>query len=213
MYLAASKEKILTLFFDDPAREIHQREISRLAKVPPHNVNKYLKEFVKDELLIKREISNMTFFKVNPQSDYLFKIFEIFEVLRRKKFLSNNKKIARLLTKYTDNLLHLSNREVQMVLLFGSVARGQWTKGSDIDILTVTSIKDNQKKVIKVHEDAERDVSYLLKIEPVNVIVDKFVDGVRKKLEFYDEIWRDRIVLYNELLFWQLIKEAKFYHV
>ena len=210
MYLPASKEKILKLYFNEPTREIHLREISRLAKVPPHNVNKYLKEFVRDGLLKRREVSNMAFFKINPESDYLFKIFEIFEVSRRKEFLSHNKKIARLLTEYTDNLVYLSNREIQMVILFGSVARGEWTKRSDIDILTVTATKDSQRKITQIHQEAERKVSHLLEIAPVNVTVDKFVEGVREKLEFYDELWRDRIVLYNELLFWQLIKEAKF---
>jgi predicted nucleotidyltransferase len=210
MFIPATKEKILKLFFSDPVSEIHQREISRLAKVPPHNVNKYLKEFIKDGLLKRREVSNMTFFKINPESEYLFKVFEIFEISKRKEFLSINKKISRLLTEYSDNLVNLSNREIQIVILFGSVARREWTRGSDIDILTLTATRYHQSKIIQIHEDAKRKVSHLLEISPVNVTVDKFVEGIRKKLEFYDELWRDRIVLYNELLFWQLIKEAKF---
>ena len=93
-----------------------------------------------------------------------------------------------------------------MVILFGSVARGEWTKGSDIDILVVVSEKD--KDVIAVLDKAKVDVSPLLEIGPVSTTADKFVEGFSKRTEFYDELWKDRIVLYNEFLFWQLIKEG-----
>ena len=40
------------------------------------------------------------------------------------------------------------------------------------------------------------------------IILQKFVDGFKRKTEFYDELWKDRVVLYNEFLFWQLIREG-----
>lgn len=36
----------------------------------------------------------------------------------------------------------------------------------------------------------------------------QFTEGLRKRTAFYDELWRDRVVLYNEFLFWQLALEA-----
>ncbi len=209
MLLPTTKEKILKLFFKNPLLEIHQRETSRLAKISPHSAHLYLKEFVKKGLLNQRAISNMTFYKVNPESEFLFKIFEFFEMEKRERFLSGNKKIARLLTEYTKTLLKLSLREIQMVILFGSVARGDWTRRSDIDILTVTGKKNLQREISQIFEAAEKEVGSLLKIAPVSSTTEKFVEGTRKKLEFYDELWRDRIVLYNELLFWQLKREAQ----
>jgi len=143
------------------------------------------------------------------KTEYLFKVFELFEISRRKEFLSRNKKIARVLNEYTSNLIRLSSREIQMVILFGSVARGKWAKRSDLDILTATSTKDNQRKIIQIHEEAERKISHLAEIAAVNVTVDKFIKGIRSQTEFYDELLRDRIVLHNEFLFWQIIREAK----
>ena len=93
-----------------------------------------------------------------------------------------------------------------MVILFGSVARGEWTKGSDIDILVVASEKD--KGVSTVLSKAKIDVSPLLEISPISTTIDKFIEGFGKKTEFYEELWKDRVVLYNEFLFWQLIKEG-----
>ena len=209
MYISQTREKILRLFFDNPELIIHQRGIARQANVAPHNVNKYLKEFVNDGLLIRNEVSNLTLFKINPQNDFIFKVFETFEMKRKNRFLTENKKISRLLSEYNENLKRLSNREIQMVILFGSVARGKWTKGSDIDILAVTTETVEKRIIIRIQEEAEKGIDHILYISPVHITIAKFIEGLRNKLEFFEELWRDRIVLYNEFLFWQLIREAK----
>lgn len=208
MFLPKTRENILKLFFSNPTQEYHLREISRRTNVVPQNVNKYAKNFVEEGLLMRREVGNMTLYRIDPKSDVLFKIFEIFEVHRRINFFSKNKKIYRLLNEYISNLIRLSNREIQMVALFGSVARIEWTRGSDIDILFCTAKKSN--RFIQMHEESEKKVQPLLEISPLHVTIDRIVDGFRDKLEFYDEIWRDRIILYNEYLFWEIIKASKF---
>ena len=206
MLIPVRRRKILEVFMKSPFKEIHLREIARLSNVSLTNADNSLKLFVKDGMFKRRNVSNMTFFKPHLESEGLLKIFEFLEIERRKGFYNKNKKIARLLQKYTQDIIDLSNRGIQMVMLFGSVARGEWTKGSDIDILVVVSKKD--KDVIAVLDKAKVDVSPLLEIRPVSTTVDKFVEGFSKKTEFYDELWKDRIVLYNEFLFWQLIKEG-----
>lgn len=154
----------------------------------------------------RNEMKHSTFFKPNLENDETIKIFELLELERRKAFYTKNKNIARLLKKYTDSLIELSNKRIQLVVLFGSVARGEWTKGSDIDILAVLPDKEND--IIDILNKAKIDVSPLLEIRPISTTTRKFIDGYRAKTEFYDNLWKDRIVLYNEFLFWQLIKEA-----
>jgi len=210
MFISPTREKILKLFFNNPGLLIHQRGIARQADVVPQNVNKYLNEFVRDGLLMRSEISHLTLFRINPKSDFLFKIFEVFELERKKEFYTQNEKIARLLNQYTENLVRLSQREIQMVVLFGPEARGKRTKGSQVDILTVTSTTVDNKKITGIQEKAVLRIGHLLKISLVHVTMDKFVEGVRNKLDLYDELWKDRIVLYNEFLFWQSMIEAKF---
>jgi len=148
----------------------------------------------------------MSLFKPNLDSGDLLKLFEYMELERKKTFYDKNKSIARLLEKYTANIIDLSKRQIQLVLLFGSVARGEWVKGSDIDILAVSSNKDND--AINDLNKAKIDVSPLLEIRPVSTTIEKFTEGLKKKNEFYQELWNDRIVLYNESLFWQLVREG-----
>ena len=210
MFISQTREKILRLFFENSELHIHQRGIARQANVVPHNANKYLKEFVQDGLLIRSVISNLTLFKINPENDFLFKVFETFEIRRKNRFFMQNKKISRMISEYNENLKRLSSREIQMVVLFGSVARGKWTKGSDIDILTVTTETVEKRKIIQIQGEAAKEIDHILHISPVHITIANFVEGIQKKLEFFEELWRDRIVLYNEFLFWQLIREAKF---
>ncbi len=206
MLIPAGRKKILEVFLKDPFREIHLREISRLSKSSLANVDNSMRLFVKNDMFKRKEMSHSTFFKPNLENDETIKIFELLELDRRKVFYAKNKNIARLLKKYTDAIIELSNKRIQLVILFGSVARGEWTKGSDIDILAVVPDKEND--IIGILNKAKTDVSPLLEIRPINTTTKKFIDGFKAKTEFYDNLWEDRIVLYSEFLFWQLIREG-----
>ena len=206
MLIPVKRKKILEVFLKDPFKEIHLREIARLSKVSLNNVNNSMRLFVKDNMFIRRDVSNMTFFMPNLENETLLKIFELLELEKKNNFYNKNKNIARLLQKYTKNIIVLSNNKIQSVILFGSVARGEWNKNSDIDILVIVPEKD--KDIITVLNEAKIDVSPLLEIRPISTTIKIFIEGFRKKIEFYDELWKDRVVLYNEFLFWQMIKEG-----
>ncbi len=206
MLIPAGRKKILEVFLKDPFKEIHLREIARLSKSSLANVDNSMRLFVKNDMFKRNEMSHSTFFKPNLDNDDTVKIFELLELERRKTFYAKNKTIVRLLKKYTDSVIELSNKRIQLVMLFGSVARGEWTKGSDIDILAVVPDKEND--IVEILNKAKMDVSPLLEIRPITTTTKKFIDGYRAKLEFYDNLWKDRVVLYNEFLFWQLIREG-----
>ncbi len=206
MFIPVGRKKILEVFIKDPLKEIHLREIARLSKVSLNNVDNSMRLFVKDSIFKRREVSNMVFFKPNLENETLLKIFEYLEMEKKNRYYEKNKKIARLLQKYAEDIVTLSDKKIQLVILFGSVARGEWGKGSDIDILAVVSGRENE--VTPILNKAKIDVSPLLEIRPISTTTEKFVAGFKKKTEFYDELWKDRVVLYNEFLFWQLIKEG-----
>ncbi|MBI1991883.1 MAG: nucleotidyltransferase domain-containing protein [Candidatus Omnitrophica bacterium] len=206
MYLSPGKERILRLFFQDPLLEIHLLEISRRTQLVPDNVQKFTRAFVEAGLLTRRKTGSMAFFKAKLDNPELSKIFESVELKRQQAFLQRHKAIARLLGQLTEQLLEVSQREIQLIALFGSVARGTWKRGSDIDLLTVTPRET--RATARWFDVVRRHVEPLLDLAPVNTTIAQFTDGLRKRTAFYDELWRDRIVLYNEFLFWQLTLEA-----
>ena len=206
MLIPDKRKKILEVFFKNPFQEVHLRETVRLSGVSRNNVDNSMRLFVKEDMFKRREISNMVFFKPNLENEALLKIFEFLEMEKRKDFYGKNKKIARLLQKYSNTIVDLSNKKIQIVMLFGSVARGEWTKNSDVDMLAVVSAKENE--VTRVLNKAKIDAGPLLEIRPISTTTEKFVDGFRKRTEFYNELWNDRVILYNEFLFWRLIREG-----
>ena len=206
MTIPEKRRQILETFMKEPFEEIHLREIARRSKVSLNNVKSAMFSFEEQKMFNKRTLSRMTLFRPNLKSEILLKTFEYLELEKKHDFFTKNKQIARLLQKYTENLIVLSKKSIQMVLLFGSVARGEWTKESDIDILSVAS--NNESDIISALSKAKIEVSPLLEINSISTTPEKFIEGFRNKLEFYAEIWKDRIVLYNEFLFWQLIKEV-----
>jgi len=206
MVMPLGRKKILEVFLKDPFKEIHLREIARVSKVSRGNVEASLRLFVKEDMFIRREVSNMVFFKPNMDNDALLKTFEFLELEKRRFFFDKNKNIARLLQEYTDKTIELSDKRIQLLILFGSVARGQWTKKSDIDVLAVATEED--RNIIGVLNKAKEDISPLLRISPITTSTKKFIKGFKQKSEFHEELFNDRIVLYNEFLFWQLVKEG-----
>ena len=206
MLIPEKRKQILEVFFKEPFREAHLREIARLSKVSVTNVNNSMRIFLNAGMFHKREISNMVFYKSNLENPELLKLFEYLEIEKRKEFYIKNKRIARLLQKYTTDIVSLSDNMIQSVILFGSVARGEWTRGSDIDILTIVSGKEKETDLIL--NKAKADISALPEISPINTTAKNFKEAIKNQTEFYLEVWRDRVVLYNEFLFWQLIKQG-----
>ena len=206
MLIPAGRKKILEVFIANPSKEIHLREVARLSKVSLTNVDNSLRLFVEEGMFEKREISNMTFFRPNLDNETLLKMFEFLELQRREGFYGKNKKIARLLKKYTQAIVDLSNGRIQSVILFGSVARGEWTKNSDIDLLAV--VAEKEKDIIPILREAKKDAWPLLEINSITTTRENFADGIIRRTEFYEELWQDRVILYNEFLFWQVIKNA-----
>jgi len=196
MLISSGQKKILEVFLKDPFKEIHLREISRFSKSSLTNVDSSMRSFVKNEMFKRREVAHATFFKPDLENEEVLKLFEFLEMDRRKTFYAKNKTIARLIKKYTDNVIERSNKRIQMVILFGSVARGEWTKESDIDILTVVS--DKESDITDILNRSKIDVSPLLEISPICTTIQKFKEGVNAKNGFYDDLWSDRVVLYND---------------
>jgi len=206
MLIPAERKKILKIFLKEPFKEIHLRDLARLSGVSRNNVDSSMRIFVKEGMFKRRKVSNMVFFKPDMENEIMVKIFEYLELERRIEFFDKNRKIARLLRKYTQDIVDLSEEKICMVILFGSVARGEWTKGSDIDILVVTFSKE--REITAVLNKAKINASPLLEIRPISTTLEKFIEGLGKKTEFYDELWKDRVILYNEFLFWQIIRKS-----
>ena len=121
-------------FFEDTQREISVREFAKEIKVTPPTASTTLKLYEKENILNKREFKNNLLFRINKNDLFedLAKIF--WKILLREELKEIHKK-----TMY------------KKIILFGSIAKTENTKESDIDIFI-----DTKKRQINTKEEENK---------------------------------------------------------
>ena len=105
-------DKLLELFFEHPSDTFTVREISKKIKVPSSTVQRYLEKLKRSNLIDKKNRANITpYFKF------------------KKTFFIIDKIFKSGLVKYLEESLKPS-----VMIIFGSARKGEYEKGSDIDI-------------------------------------------------------------------------------
>lgn len=122
------KEAALRHFFEEPNRWFHVREMARMLKLTPTTVSKYLNALYRKGVIIKKPERKHLLFKADTEnSSYKdAKIYYNIKLLRECGLIG-----------YLDNKLHYP----EAVILFGSYAKGENNKNSDIDLFIISNIK------------------------------------------------------------------------
>ncbi|MBI5072817.1 nucleotidyltransferase domain-containing protein [Candidatus Woesearchaeota archaeon] len=148
--------KMLELFFEQPEKQFTLREIVKQTKIPLATAQRYVKE-LQEQNIITREI------KANATPYFRF----------RKTFFLIDKL-------FTSDLMEYLEKEFSpsVIILFGSVRKGEYDKQSDIDIFVETtaepkniSLKEFEKKLgHKIQLFIEKDINHLPKDLRNNII-------------------------------------------
>ncbi|MBU3906907.1 MAG: nucleotidyltransferase domain-containing protein [Nanoarchaeota archaeon] len=121
-------DKIIEYLVKDPEREFHIREMAKLLKKSPTTISKEVKKYEKRSILKYEKKLNHLLFKVNTE----------------------NPEFKKLKTDYNLSLINKSgivdflNKEFNypsVIVLFGSFAKAENNKNSDIDIMIITPNK------------------------------------------------------------------------
>jgi len=127
-----SKEaKIMELFFNEPARPWHFKDIVKQAKISENRANYWLINLKKERIILHHKPKgNMPYYTAN------------FEHPNYK----NKKKIYALEQFYQTGLFeHLNSLNAQTIILFGSFSRADWHTKSDIDLFILGEDKELEK--------------------------------------------------------------------
>lgn len=118
----------MKLFIEEPEREFYVRELARKLEKSPTTISKYLKDYVKKDILTSENKFNHLLFKANSQSTEFKQIKQSYnlEILKESG-------IIEYLSKEFNN--------PEAIVLFGSFAKAENIKNSDIDLLILTSLK------------------------------------------------------------------------
>ncbi len=124
--------KVLKIIFDDPLKEFHLRLLGRLTKLSTSTVSYIINDLAKKRIVIKEKNNDLrlTIVKANTSS----------EIYKFKKKFYNLEKI------YGSGLIEYINKELSYptIILFGSWAKAENHKDSDIDLFIIA---DGKKKL------------------------------------------------------------------
>lgn len=161
-----SRYRVLRVFLDNPLENFGLREISRLSKLSPPSVSRYLEEFESQGVIAKTEKKGMpTYQALRENEDFIFykKLGILYE-------LHNSGLIEYLWQKLSPNA----------IILYGSYAKGESVEDSDIDFFIVgkekqINLEEFEKKLHRnihlIFEDNIKNIPPELKNNLINGIV------------------------------------------
>jgi len=127
LFPAAYRRQVLALLMLHPDRKLHVREISRLTGTTPGTMNKELSKLHDAGLLERERVGNQLRYSAN-RSHQIYA--ELASILSKTIGLADV--VLEALAPLPDS--------IELAFIYGSVARGSESMGSDVDILIVGSV-------------------------------------------------------------------------
>lgn len=150
-----NKVKVLRFLFQHKiGAEFTESELARLSNVPVQTLNRLVKGLINSNLVIGRRVGNARLISLNSKHPLFEEISSLMKA-ENKKPIQELKRLIKA---------ELKKTELKECWIFGSVARGDKTPESDIDILMVGSDKDKLNDIgtdlsLKVKETLGNTVS------------------------------------------------------
>lgn len=127
-----SKEyKIIELFFNEPSRYWHFKDIVKQAKISENRANFWLKDLLKEKVILyHKEKGSMPYYTANfDHTNYKTK-----------------KKLYALESFYNVGFFkHLESLNAKTIVIFGSFSRTDWHSKSDIDLFIIGNDESLEK--------------------------------------------------------------------
>ena len=107
--------------------------------------------------------------------------------------------IMNLITEFTTKAYELLGDRIKKIILYGSYARGDYNKDSDIDIMILTDLTDEEiieyrDKISGIAFDIEFDNGFDVTISPLVKNIEKFNYWL-EALPFYMNIQKEGVVI------------------
>ena len=167
-------------------------QLSKLNGISVGSAFKILKTLEKDNIILRKKISNASHYKLNLNNPETIKLCEIL-LLTEKRNLKGYPKI------YADEIIKFEDAKI--VIIFGSILKGK--EFNDIDVLFITS---QIKKVSNFCLDISK-----VRTKPVVPLImrrDDLIKAIKQKKEAILNILKEGIVIKGESEFMEVIKNV-----
>lgn len=176
LYQKIIQLKVLSHFFDNPNEEFYLRELARSLQISPMTVKRALDVLLKDKLIVKEEKKIQILYRANMESQ----AFKFAKISYNLAWLEENEVVECLLEKIPG---------ISSVILYGSYAKGENDKHSDLDLLLISTTK--KFNAFDISEKLGIDVNIL------NFTSTQWTKQSKSNRAFYLDVITEGIVLYG----------------
>lgn len=163
--------RIMQLFYSEKNAKIHLRDIARRAGLNENSATRFLAQMEKGGILSSQKDGNLKKYSLRKGG----KAFLLLAMLDLNRF-NRLPSIRRNAIKYFLDALH---EKPVMAVLFGSSAKGGFTKDSDIDMLLVVNRR------IKTEEaEKQAEAQTAIRISPVQITYSNFARELKLREDY-----------------------------
>jgi len=147
----ATRQRVLAQLLLHPEESLHLRELARLTTSHAGTLGRELDKLVEAGLVLRREQGNQVRYQANAQCPLFAELASIF------------RKTHGMVPALREALAPLSG-SIRVALVFGSMARGTQTAGSDIDLLVVgeTGFAELVQALYPMQQALQREINPVL---------------------------------------------------
>lgn len=176
--------RILTLYLPDYNLSIHVREISRILKKNHRTISLALKKLEDKGIMIYKNVGRSKQYFLNFNNILTKEYIKNVESFKFISFIEKHFAVKKLLNDLSPNIKFIP------IIVFGSYAKEEENKESDLDILII-----NEKKISdKIKEFSKL---YNLKVYIHKFTQKQFENGIKEKDNLVIEIMHNHIILNN----------------
>ncbi len=174
--LSESELNVLSSFFPE-GEEITLRIIQERTKLSYEPVHRIIKQLLEKKLVIEKKFGKTLVYSLDFTKEKIKIAFIIYANERKEKFEKNYGPVYRALSKIKDE-------DIDFLAIFGSYAKANPRKDSDVDIICISSKKEKVEREI-------RGLRYETNLEFAPVVMPKREFAkIRKENE---QFWKDLV--------------------
>jgi predicted nucleotidyltransferase len=198
----------LRVMQNDLQKWYYTRELAKLSRTGRTTISDEFPSLVKQGILNRRMQGREVYYRLNLSNTKARKLCELFETERRDKFYQQNRRLSWALQEFSKRVFDLLP-EIQSVILFGSAARAQLTKTSDVDLLVLVPnleqapFNELMKSVDKLAADTRG--KYGFQLSAVAMTIRDFQTGFRERKRMTQDVTREGIILFGEDRYYALL--------
>lgn len=172
-----TKRKVLSLFFMNPDKQFYFREVLKLTDTKQGAIQRELKSLNKAGILYLETKGNQTYYSVNKShpiyselSRIVLKTFGLVDILR--------------------DIISPLNDRIEVASIYGSIASGEETEKSDIDLLVIgrISFEDLSRAISKAEKKLRREIN------PSIYPAKEFKQKVKQKNHFLRSVLKSKMI-------------------